>query len=58
MGYSDRIAVHCNLQGHSPLTPIYLYIHEMNFDELRGRNYIPRYSEHGQFSLREFFEFF
>ena len=29
---------HCNLHGHSSLTPIYLYIHKVNFGLLRTRN--------------------
>ena len=31
-----------NLQGHSSLTPIYLYIYEINFDVLRVRNSFPQ----------------
>ena len=33
---------HGNLQGHSSLTPIYLYIHKMNFGDLRVRNSYPQ----------------
>ncbi len=33
---------HCNLQGHSPLTSIYLYIQRLNFDILRVWNSYPQ----------------
>ncbi len=29
---------HSNLRGHSSLTPIYLYMHKMNFDAFRVTN--------------------
>ncbi len=33
---------HCDILGHSSLTPIYLYIHKMNFDILRAWNSYPQ----------------
>ncbi len=48
MSYVQRVYTsvyetkHCNLQGHSSLTPIYLYSHRMNFGVNGTKNSYPQ----------------
>ena len=49
---SDYETEHCNLQRHSSLTPIYLYIHEVNFDVPRAINSYPQVMVNNDVELR------